>query len=214
MSEFAMYPQGVQSQGTMLGGPVTTQGAAASGAMSAMSTAGLVGAVFGAIQSGYGAFASMRSQQSALRFQADMAEINARLANKTADSIQYAADQQAAQIGMRAGKVAGAQRASFGARGIVGGEGSAAEEIATTNLMKEIDMLTIDANALRQAWAVKWQRINSQNQATMANMQAGAMSPTGAGLTSLLESGSQVAQSWYRNAKTDDLIAAIRGRGY
>lgn len=190
---------------------------------SMMSYAGPIMAVVGAVQSGIGAYYSAQSAKDNLQFQSEMSainarmsEINARQAEKTAQSILYAGEKAQGQVSLRAGKVKGAQRASQGARGIVAGEGNAAEEIATTDLMKETDMLTINANATRSAWAARMagvnaqtQSINASNEALLRGVSAAGISPFMSAGTSLLNSGAAVATSWYSMQRANRLADAL-----
>lgn len=171
-------------------------------------------AIIGAIMSVYGAYSSIQSTKRSIEFQAEMAKINARMAEQTAQSILFAGSKAAGQVSLKAGKVVGAQRASQGARGIVAGEGSAAEEIATTNLMKETDMLTISANATREAWAARTQSVNARNESIIRGTSADTLSPYMAAGTSLLNSGTAVASSWYQMKRDQQLVAAMQGRGF
>lgn len=180
----------IQTGITLPGGPPAAGG-------SGFGALGPMMMIFGAINGMVGSYFGAKSQKSNLEFQADMAAINARMAETQAQSILRAGEKAQGQIGLRAGKVMGSQRASQAARGIVAGEGSAAEEIATTQLMKETDMLTINANAVQQAWAARMQGVNSSNQAPMANATASGISPFASAATSLISSGSQVAPQWY-----------------
>ena len=190
---------------------------------SMMSYAGPIMAVVGAVQSGIGAYYSAQSAKDNLQFQSEMSsinarmsEINARQAERTAQSILYAGEKAQGQVSLRAGKVKGAQRASQGARGIVAGEGNAAEEIATTDLMKETDMLTINANATRSAWAARMagvnaqtQSINASNEALLRGVSAAGISPFMSAGTSLLNSGAAVATSWYSMQRANRLADAL-----
>jgi hypothetical protein len=173
-----------------------------------------INAVVGMLMSMYGAYSSIQSTKRSLEFQSEMAKINARMAEQTAQSILFAGGRAAGQVSLKAGKVKGAQRASQGARGIVAGEGSAAEEIATTELMKETDMLTINANATREAWAARTQSVNARNEALLKETSADTLSPLMAAGTSLLNSGTAVASSWYQMKRDQQLVAAMQGRGF
>ena len=101
------------------------------------------------------------------------------------------------------------------ARGIQGGVGSAAEVIGSMDLIKEIDRMTMSANSVRQAEAIRNQAMNYRNQSVMSglsadnlNTTAGTISP-GMGLgTSLLTSAASIGQNWARNNRIDQLIAA------
>lgn len=115
-----------------------------------------------------------RSAASNLDLQSKMAEINARQAEESAQYYMWAGEQQIGQLTLRAGKIKSAQRASQAARGIVAGVGSAAEEIATTDLMKETDAITININAVRASNAARTQKVNFENQSMLASVGAKA----------------------------------------
>ena len=198
-------------------------GGSTSSVSSALSYAGPIMAVVGALQSGIGAYYSSSAAKSSLAYQQNMyainekiSAINARMAENTAQSIILAGQKEQGRVSLRAGKVRGAQRASQGARGIQAGVGNAAEEIATTNLMKEIDMLTINANTVRAAWDARMSGVNARtasinaaNASLMASASAASISPFMATGTSLLNSGATVASSWYqsyRQSKIDSLL--------
>lgn len=182
----------------------------------------------GAIQSMVGTYYGAKTQQYQLdsqkltyEFQQDMSEINARQMERQAQSIMLAGQRQQGQIGLRAGKVKGATRASQAARGITMGVGSAAEEIATIDLVKEIDMLTINVNTTQAANAARTQGVNFSNQSLMqgvsaSNAGAGAstIDPYGQAATSLIGSASAVSANWYQSnrlSKIEALLAAGKG---
>jgi hypothetical protein len=173
-------------------------GTGAAGAGSMASSAGPIFAAIGAIQSGLGAYFSAASQKSSLKFQASMAALNARIAERTAQSILQAGEQAQGRVSLQAGKVKAAQTVGQGARGVQIGVGSAAEEVATTDLMKETDMLTINANAVRQAWAARMQATNAANEALAKEALADSINPYVSAVTSLLGSSGKVASTWYR----------------
>ena len=174
-----------------------------------MATVGAVAGIFGGINSAYGAFASARSTKNQLEFQAKMSEINARQAEQQAQSIMYAAERQAGQVTLRAGKVKSSQKASMAANGIALGEGSAAETIATTDLMKEIDALTINANAVRAAAAARSQSVNYSNQSLLSQTSSDTISPFSSAATSMISSATTVASSWYSSSRSAKIAAAL-----
>lgn len=175
--------------------------AAASSAMTgaqALSIFGAAAGVIGAISSAYGAYSSARSTKSSLKYQSAMSALNAEQAEKTAQSVLQAGEQAQSQVALRAGKVKASQKVSQAARGVQIGVGNAAEEIATTDLMKEADMLTINANATRQAWAARMQATNYSNESLMQGTSAESISPESAASSSLLTSAAAVSPQWYR----------------
>lgn len=182
---------------------------------------------FGAIQGMIGTYYSAKTQQYQLEsaklsyeLQRDMSEINARQAESQAQAILLAGENQKAQITLRAGKIKSMGRASMAARGITLGVGSAAESIATVDLMKEIDSLTINANTVRAAAAARTQAVNYQNQALMqgvsasaAGMAAGQVNPFMSAANSLIGSATSIASSWYASNRTTKLAAQLAGAG-
>lgn len=174
----------------------------ATGGMSAiMGAMGPVLGVLGGLQAGFGAYFSAQSTKNNLQFQSDMAAINARMAENTAQSIMDAGQKQAGMVSAKYGAAKSATKVSQAARGIQAGEGSAAEEVASIDLAKETDMLTINANAVRQASAARMQSVNAQNESLIKGTTADSISPFAAATSSLISSAAQVAPQWYRLAK-------------
>jgi hypothetical protein len=163
-----------------------------------MSSAGAYLSLAGAVNGMIGAYYSAKSQKSALKFAADMSAINARMAESQAQSILAAGRHQAGMATMRAGMVKSTQTAAQAANGVDLGVGSAAEVRASTDILKEIDKNTIEANATRSAWGARTQSVNYANQSLIQNASASGINPAMAAMTSMLTSGSEVASSWYR----------------
>ena len=176
----------------------------------------------GAVQTAVGAYYQsqtakyqLQSQQLGFEFNQKMADINARQMENQAQWYMLQGERQIGTLTMRAGKIRGSQRASQAARGIVAGVGSAAEEIATTDLMKETDAITINVNATRAANAARTQKVNFENSSLLAGVSANnsgsmasAVNPGYNAAASLLQGAGSVATSWYRSSKFDKYLAA------
>lgn len=179
---------------------------------------GISGAINGAIGSYYAAQSQMnqlKSQSMSMEFKAAMDKINARQAEVTAEGIMFAGERQGATVGLRAGQVKAKARSSMAARGIQLGEGNAAEVIASTDLMKEVDMLTVNANTVRAAEAARTQSVNYSNASLMEGvsasnlmLSANSISPFLSSYTSLLGSATTLSNAWYQDRK----LSAIAGR--
>tara|TARA_R110002050_G_scaffold142921_1_gene268217 strand:+ start:494 stop:1078 length:585 start_codon:yes stop_codon:yes gene_type:complete len=168
---------------------------------------GMATAVSGAVTQSIGAYyeakaaqLQFKSKASSLRFQQQMSEINASVAREDAGSILKAGHHAKATMTMRAGMEMARQLSRQGARGITIGEGSAAEAMASDELIKDIDAYTIDSNALRQAQARETQALNLETQGLMQGVSAqnlmasaGSISPGAAFGTSLIGGASRVA---------------------
>lgn len=173
-------------------------------------TVGLVASIFGGINSAIGQFYQakaqqyqLRSQASSLDFQSGMDAINAHGAEMSAQSIQEAGKTQVQQYTMRAGQEAAATQVGTAARGVDLTSGSAVAQRASDELVKQMDVLTINANATRAAWAQRTQATNDQNQSLLARTSANnlrtsadSISPGSALSTSLLGSATGIASQW------------------
>lgn len=170
------------------------------------------GALTSAVGSYYGASTqagNLKAQSSALRSQARIADINARISELGAQSALEQGKHEKARLTLQTGQLKGSQRARLAANGVDLGTGSAAEIQASTDLMKEIDSNTIRYNAVRSAWGYRTQGMNHQlraadlrGQAGVASATASGISPFGSAATSLLGSASSVATSWYTMSKS------------
>lgn len=143
------------------------------------------------------------------------AGVNARIAELGAQSTLLQGQQQVGALTLKAGQLKSSQRAALAANGVDLGVGSAAEIQASTDIMKETDALTISANAVRNAFGYRAQAMNFENEALTAQsngwayradaenkrVTAGAISPFGSAMGSLLGSAASVASSWYSYAK-------------
>lgn len=180
-----------------------------------MGTAGGILAIAGMLNSAIGSFYAaktaqyqLKSQASSLKFQSELATINAGIAENDAQYELLAGQRAIAASTMKYGQLKGSARAAMAANGVQLGEGSAAEVIATTDLMKEIDSLTINANAVRASEAQRMRKANLTNTALLTDtsasntlLSAGSISPMTSAASSLIAGGSNVASYWYKNKK-------------
>jgi len=172
--------------------------------------AGTIMSIFGGITAAVGQFYAAKSQQyqlqsqaSSLQFRSAMDAINAHGAEMNAQLIQEAGKSQVEQYTMHAGQEQASQTAATAARGIDLSSESAVDQRASNVLVKQIDVMTINANATRAAWAQRTQATNYSNQSLLegvsaSNMLASAnsISPGSALATSLLGSAASIASKW------------------
>jgi len=194
----------------------------AEGLAEGLQTLGPIMSIFGAANSAIGTFYQAKSAQNQLKsqalnqqFQSEMSAINAKSAEFGAQQSLLSSERQIGRYTMAAGQAKSSAKASMAARGIQGGVGSAAEVVGSMDLIKEIDRMTMSANSVRQAEAIRNQAMNYRNQSVMSglsadnlNTTAGTISP-GMGLgTSLLTSAADIGQNWARNNRVDQFLAA------
>lgn len=166
-----------------------------------MGTLSMYASLAGMASSAIGSFYSAKSQKSSLKFQADMAEINAKLAETSAQGAMLRGEREVGALTLKAGMLKGRQRVALAANGVDLGVGSAAEIQASTEIMKEIDANTIKSNAVMEAWGHRTQSVNSRNEGLMARSTASGISPFGSAAGSLLGNAGQVASQWYSLSK-------------
>jgi len=156
----------------------------------------------GAATSAVGSFYGAKSQKSSLNFQAQLADINARMAEQTAQSEQLKGQKQVAAQTLQAGQLKSKQRATMAANGIDLGVGSAAEVQASTDILKEIDKNTIEANSVRSAWGYRTKGTSFKNDALIKRASASSIDPFGSATTSLLGGASSISKSYYDYSKS------------
>jgi hypothetical protein len=91
------------------------------------------------------------------------------------------------------------------AHGVTLGQGSSGEVLASMDLTKDLDVLSINSNATRAAWGERTAATNYSNQsdidrtsAVNANRTAGSISPGMAVTGSLLNSATSIASQWLK----------------
>jgi hypothetical protein len=187
------------------------------------STGGMVVGAIGAINSAIGSYFAAESQKNQLKMQAQnmrfasqMAAINARGAEFSAVQSMVGAERNIGRYTMAAGQAKASARTAMAGRGIQGGVGSARDVIASMDLIKEIDKLTMSAAAVREAEAYRTQGVNYSIQSQMQGISAsnlmssaGSISAPLATYGSLLGSASDIGMSWLRNQRFAELLEGV-----
>jgi hypothetical protein len=150
----------------------------------------------GAANNAVGAYYSAKGQRTSLRYQADIAETNARLSEMGAQSELARGQREEQSVRLRTAQLKSGQRAAMAANGIDLGEGSAAEILTSTDYMGEMDANTVASNAVQSAWGQRTQSLNFKNDALMARATASGINPSAAAMTSLLGDAGKIAAQW------------------
>lgn len=177
--------------------------------MSALGVGSLLMQFSGMASSAIGSYYSSATQKINLETQAYLADTNARIAELGAQSALFQGQQQVGSLTMKAGQLKSKQRAAMAANGVSLSEGNAVELQASTDIMKEVDANTLEANAVRNAWEHRTQAVNYQNEALASRATASGISPGGSMATSLIGSAGSVASSWYSLNKAGALKGSI-----
>lgn len=180
-------------------------------AVGGLDAAGGFMAIAGAFTQAIGAFFSVQAIKDQSKEQAAMLEFegwasrqNARMAEEQAHAALEAGKRDIALATMQAGQEIAATEASFGARGVTAGVGSSAEQVASQQLVRDLDVLNLGINAVRQANGARMAGVNARNRGAFADLSArnlrrtaASTNPLLAGGTTLLGSATQVAGGYY-----------------
>ena len=166
-----------------------------SGNLASLTQAGAVMSAGSAVASGIGSYYSALGQKRALQFQAQTDERNALHA-------ATAGEDQASQVLQRGGQMMSTQRAGFAANGVDITDGSAAQVIGSTDVMRQIDANSTVNNAMQQAFGYR-------TDATMKRGAADAISPGLSGITTLLSGASKVASTWAMSQSSNRYSAGV-----
>jgi hypothetical protein len=194
-----------------------------SGLAEGLAVAGPILSIFGAINGAIGTYYAAESQKTQLqqqaqnqRFAAEMARINQRGAEFAAGQIGQAGQQQIGRYTMGYGQQRAGARAGLAARGATLGQGTAAEIVGSMDVVKEIDVLSMNAANVRAQEAAKMQAFNLGTQALMADVSARNISATAGTIypglqlgTSLLTSAADIGGTWARNRRIEELLAGV-----
>ncbi len=168
----------------------------------------------GALMQTFAAFAGAQNQKAMLRGQAEIADINAGMAERAAQAALFGGQREEQRSRLATAQLKGTQKATLAANGVDLGEGTAARLLTTTDVMGEIDANTIAANAVRSAWGYRTQAAGYKLDAVGKRAAAGAISPGLAAATTLLTGASSVAASWYGLNKSGALDRYASGDRY
>jgi hypothetical protein len=180
-----------------------------------MAYTGTLLASAGAINSAIGSYYDsksykyqLESQASKLKHDAEMQKIQARQYEFQAMTIMESAQRQIGQQTMQAGQLKSSARATIGASGVDIGYGSTAEIQATNDLMKEIDSLTINSNAIMQQQEALKRKQALESQSDLTNLasqslltSASNVSPFRSALSSMLASSSNIYSKYKKEKK-------------
>lgn len=184
-----------------------------------MAIGGAISSVFGTIGTSIGAYAQAKSQQYQFRsqalnlaFQSQMSALNKRQSEFAAQTATQAAQKAIGRYTMAAGQAKAAAKTEMAARGLTLGTGSTRDIVASMDLMKDIDKLTMEANAVREAEAYRTQATNLGIQSSMQAMSARNMQAMARGISPFMSAGStllggaQDVGGWWLKNKRDELM--------
>lgn len=168
---------------------------------SALSSAGLGMMGAGAVSGALGSYFAASAQKDTLRAQAEISAMNARSAEVYAQSIMNQGQREEQNTRLKTAQLKSAQKVGFAANGVDLASGTAQNLMNSTDFMGEADAITIQQNTVRSAGNARMQKVGLENDALMRRTASNGINPLASGITSLVDSGSAVADKWYRYNK-------------
>jgi hypothetical protein len=158
--------------------------------------------IAGGVNSALGAWGTSSAQKTALGASANAADINAKMAEDSAQTALLAGQHEQQKIEMNTTRMEDEQTTGFAAHGIdLSGGGTPTEMLASTKLMGDADVATAKANAVRTAWGYRTEGTNYTNEGISDRAGAKGISPFMAAGASMLTSASSIAQTRYMMQK-------------
>lgn len=137
-------------------------------------TGAVIGLAGGIVSTIMGVQAAQQ-QEAMAKYQADVAEANARLARREGERIDLQADQQRADLQRdRLAKI-GSARAGYAANGVVLGSGTVLDYEADVAQTYDLDLANLNYDVANQKWQKQVQALNYQAQANASRAEASAL---------------------------------------
>lgn len=163
----------------------------------------------GVATSTVGSYYAAKGQKTALKLQARIAEVNAKIAEGQSRDALQRGERQEQGTRMGAAQLRSSQRAAMGSSGIDLGSETAAAVLTSTDYLTEVETNTIKANALREAWGFRMDAGQSRSEASMARATARGISPVGDAFSTLMTGAAQVAGSYAAFKQSGALGASV-----
>lgn len=161
-----------------------------------------------ALTSGVSSYYSARAERSALRAQASLSDIRARLMESNAQDAIRRGNVDEQKIRLDNARLKSEQRVAYAANNIALDSGSVTAMLTDADLSTEIDVNTVQMNALNEAFGYRREALSAATDSRNTNLAARGISPTSAGFTTLLTGAKKVA-----TARADAQTAGLINKG-
>lgn len=160
-------------------------------------TIGLGLGISSALSSAFGSYYGAKAQKAQLQAQATINELNAKLAEQSAQYEFQRAEKKEQASRLQTAMTKSSQRVAMAANGMDLGSASAVELLTSTDVLGEMDAQQIQKDAIYSAWGYRTQSTSYLSTALMNRAGASGISPYTSAANSLLSGAGNVAQTWY-----------------
>lgn len=162
-----------------------------------------------AIAAAYSAKEQADAQKAALEYNAAVSANEAIMAGYEKQAEAERGVQEELDLRQKTRRLKGTQISEMAAAGLDLSEGSAADILAGTDYMGEVDALRIRDDSMKRQWAIEEKGKGRTSEALFQRTAASRISPTRAAGLSLLQSGASTYAKTYTPAKTDTSTSAL-----
>lgn len=164
-------------------------------------TAATAASAFGTFMNVGASWMQAKAAKQRFDFQANIDAINAQSFENQARFEIEKGQKVEQSILLNAAKFKSKQRVGFAANGVDLGVGSAAEVLADTDTLSQMDANQARTNALLASFGFRNQAIEYRNRETMARASSKSINPAMTLGLGILEGATNVASTWYNNKK-------------
>ena len=160
-----------------------------------LSVAGGISSAFGALSAA--SASKYRAKSLALNYehQKTMALFNMRMKESQAQHIARQYNKQMQIMSLKQGAAKGTAKASFAARGIKMGTGSTLDAFVSSEVLAQIDRLTMNSNKVRAMNNKRLEAVGLQNKATMLGVSASNAFATASSISPFMNMSSSLLTS-------------------
>ncbi len=163
-----------------------------------LATYGAGASIVSAVASMFGTYFQAKAQKKVAMYQAQIEERNRQMAELSAHMALQQSNWYISQRTQQAGQAKAEQKTRMGASGLKVGVGSSKEVLASTEVIKQIDVNQLYVNGYREAWGIRARGLGSAMQATATRSYASSISPIGSALSTLPGNLLQTYKTWHK----------------
>ena len=167
--------------------------------LSGLGKASVISGIGGALQGAVGAYFAAKSEKLrtkslalSLQHKKDMTLFNKRMKESQAQHINRVYNQRLQILGLKQGQAKGRARASFAARGIQMGVGSTKDAFVSSEILAQLDRLTMNSNKVRAVENKRLEAVNLGISATMLGVSESNMFATASSISPWLNMSSSL----------------------
>lgn len=152
---------------------------------------------FGVGAQAVGAYYNAAGQRDTLKAAANIDDLNAKLAEKSAQSAILSGQREEQSVNLQTAEIKSAQKTAFAANGIDLNSTTPLSVLTSTDVVGKWKATSVAVNALNRSFGYQTQAMNATNKGLYDRAAASGINPFLSTAGSLISGAGRVAQSWY-----------------